>query len=59
MGADTLISGNDIIGKIIDGKMIKPASEDKFHLLDHKLMEISASMHKELGRFCDEKDFCP
>jgi len=35
--------------------MIEPISEDEFHLLDHKIMGIVFSMHKELGRFCDEK----
>ena len=40
LSADALISENDIIGKIIDGKIIKPVSEDEFHLLDHKIMEM-------------------
>jgi len=28
--------------------MIEPISEDEFHLLDHKIMGIVFSMHKEL-----------
>jgi len=35
--------------------MIEPISEDEFHLLDHKIMEVVFSMHKDLGRFYDEK----
>jgi len=35
--------------------MIEPISEDEVHLLDHKIMEIVFSMHKDLGRCCDEK----
>ena len=35
--------------------IIEPTSEDEFHLLDHKIMEIVFSMHRDLGRFCDEK----
>ena len=37
------------------GVMIKPIPEDEFHLLDHKIMEIVFSIHKDFGRFCDEK----
>ena len=35
--------------------LIKPCSEDEFHLVDYQIMEIVVSIHKELGRFCDEK----
>jgi len=35
--------------------MIEPISEDEFHLLDHKIMKIVLLMHKDLGRFYDEK----
>ncbi|MFC1830027.1 GxxExxY protein [Thermodesulfobacteriota bacterium] len=34
---------------------IKPVSEDEFHLLDYKMMEIVFSIHKDLGRLYDEK----
>ena len=33
------------------GVMIKPITEDEFHLLDHKIMEIVFSIHKYFGRF--------
>ena len=36
-------------------EMIKPVSEEEFHLLDYKIMELVFSIHKDLGRFCDEK----
>lgn len=38
-----------------DSALIKPCSEDEFHLVDYKIMGIVFSIHKELGRFCDEK----
>ncbi|MEA2038953.1 MAG: GxxExxY protein [Thermodesulfobacteriota bacterium] len=34
---------------------IRPISEDEFHLIDHEIMAAVFRMHKELGRFCDEK----
>jgi GxxExxY protein len=34
---------------------IESISEDDFYLLDHKVMETVFSIHKDLGRFCDEK----
>jgi len=34
---------------------IKPIAESEFHLLDYKIMELVFSIHKDLGRFCDEK----
>ena len=46
-GANTLISENNIIGKIIDGKMIKPVSEYKFYQLEDKTMDIVSSIHNE------------
>jgi GxxExxY protein len=37
------------------GVLIKPVSEDEFYSLDQKIMGSVFSMHKDLGRFCDEK----
>lgn len=34
---------------------INPISGKEFHLLDHKIMGLVFSIHKDLGRFCDEK----
>jgi GxxExxY protein len=34
---------------------IKSISEDEFHSLDYKVMEIAFSIHNEMGRFWDEK----
>jgi len=35
--------------------IIIPVPEDEFHLLDHKIMELIFSVHRDFGRFCDEK----
>jgi len=34
---------------------IKTISEDEFHSLDYKVMELAFSIHNEMGRFWDEK----
>jgi GxxExxY protein len=34
---------------------IKPISEDDFHQLDYKVMELGFAIHNEMGRFWDEK----
>jgi len=34
---------------------IKPILEDEFHSIDYEIMGVVFEMHKELGRFCDEK----
>jgi len=34
---------------------IRSISEDEFHSIDHKIMGLVFEIHKELGRFCDEK----
>jgi GxxExxY protein len=34
---------------------IKPISEDDFHLLDYKVMDLAFSIHNEMGRLWDEK----
>ena len=35
--------------------MIEYISENDFYLLDHKVMKTVFSIHKDFGRFCDEK----
>jgi GxxExxY protein len=34
---------------------IKPISEDEFHQIDYKVMELAFAIHNEMGRFWDEK----
>jgi GxxExxY protein len=34
---------------------IRPISQDEFHSIDHKIMGLVFGIHKDLGRFCDEK----
>lgn len=36
---------------------IKPISEDDFHQLDYKVMELAFAIHNEMGRLWDEKIF--
>jgi len=34
---------------------IRPVSEDEFHSIDYKVMDVVFSAHRALGRLCDEK----
>ncbi len=37
------------------GIALRPISEDDFHAIDYRIMGLVFSIHKELGRFYDEK----
>lgn len=42
---------------IVCETIIEPISEEEFHKIDYKIMDLVFEVHNELGRFCNEKIF--